>query len=389
MKVLMFALMLQIPISREPVISLYQLLSPNKSKVVVSFDVPNSKLVFKKLGQEYKAQVELRISVYDRKKELLYDDYWVYSNDVRSYSLSKSTEEGLSRSVLVSLPRIDRARFYIRLVDRNADEIVSLDTLIDLYGHGLSDLIPLSLDDFREGRKKILLVGRGIDIDTLLLYFQVDSIFAGSTCAWTLERSYRRKKPEILLRGEKALSSYEDTLLVSLSGLTNGDYVLRASVGKEERTFRFRRQALWSLDDKNYRRLIGSLVYIAEPEELKKLREAPPGEREKLWNEFWEKRDPTPGTPYNEVKEEYLERVAYANEHFSLGRWPGYKTDRGRIYILLGPPDEIEDHPFDVDAYPYQIWYYHTKRLALIFVDQSGAGDYVLVYPPYDFNFEF
>jgi len=388
MKVLLLALMLQIPISKEPVVSLYQLLDSGESRVVVSFDVPNSRLVFKKSGDEYKAQVELRISAYDRKKELLYDDYWVYSNDVRSYSLSKSTEEGLARSVLVTLPRVDRAKFHIRLVDVNAGEVVALDTVIDLYGQGMSDLIPLSLPDFREGRKKIL-ARREIEVDTLLLYFQMDSSFAGSTCTWILERNYRRKKPEVVRRGEKPLSSREDTLLVSLSGLANGDYELRAFVGSNERGFRFKRQALWSLDDKNYRSLIGALVYIAEPGELKKLREAPPGEREKLWNEFWKKRDPTPGTPYNEVKEEYLERVAYANEHFSLGRWPGYKTDRGRIYILLGPPDEIEDHPFDVDAYPYQIWYYHTKRLALIFVDQSGAGDYVLVYPPYDFNFEF
>ena len=67
-------------------------------------------------------------------------------------------------------------------------------------------------------------------------------------------------------------------------------------------------------------------------------------EREAFIEDFWRKRDPDPDTEENEYKEQYYERIAYANEHFASGI-PGWKTDRGRIYIKYGPPDEKESHP--------------------------------------------
>ena len=67
-------------------------------------------------------------------------------------------------------------------------------------------------------------------------------------------------------------------------------------------------------------------------------------EREQFIEAFWQRRDPTPDTVENEFKEEHYRRIAYANERFSSGI-PGWRTDRGRIYIMWGPPDEIESHP--------------------------------------------
>jgi GWxTD domain-containing protein len=66
-------------------------------------------------------------------------------------------------------------------------------------------------------------------------------------------------------------------------------------------------------------------------------------EREQFIENFWLRRDPTPDTVENEFKEEHYRRIAYANEHYASGI-PGWKTDRGKIYIMYGPPDEIEDH---------------------------------------------
>jgi GWxTD domain-containing protein len=67
-------------------------------------------------------------------------------------------------------------------------------------------------------------------------------------------------------------------------------------------------------------------------------------ERQQFVEQFWARRDPTPDTPENEFKEEHYRRIAYANNHFA-SKVPGWKTDRGRIYILYGPPDEIDSHP--------------------------------------------
>ena len=98
-------------------------------------------------------------------------------------------------------------------------------------------------------------------------------------------------------------------------------------------------------------------------------------ERDKFIEQFWERRNPTPGTP-NNFKEEQYRRIAYANEHFASAV-PGWRTDRGHIYILYGPPDELEVYPRK------EIWLYrHVEGIGdnatITFVDSSGRGDFRL-----------
>ncbi len=85
--------------------------------------------------------------------------------------------------------------------------------------------------------------------------------------------------------------------------------------------------------------------YIITPEEMSAFKQlSNDEERDQFIEQFWLRRDPTPDTPENEFKEEHYRRIAYANEHFAAGI-PGWRTDRGRIYIMWGPPDEIDAHP--------------------------------------------
>ncbi len=87
------------------------------------------------------------------------------------------------------------------------------------------------------------------------------------------------------------------------------------------------------------------VAYIITDEERKAFKQmSTDEEREQFVEQFWLRRDPTPDTVENEYKEEHYRRIAYANEHYASGI-PGWKTDRGRIYITFGPPDEIESHP--------------------------------------------
>ncbi len=118
-------------------------------------------------------------------------------------------------------------------------------------------------------------------------------------------------------------------------------------------------------------------------------------ERENFIENFWRRRDPNPDTEENEYREQYYERIAYANEHFSSGI-PGWKTDRGRIYIAWGKPDSIETHPtggaYDrpswegggsTTTYPFEIWWYrHLDNVGdgieIEFVDPTSTGEYRL-----------
>ena len=118
-------------------------------------------------------------------------------------------------------------------------------------------------------------------------------------------------------------------------------------------------------------------------------------ERENFIENFWRRRDPNPDTEENEYREEYYERIAYANEHFASGI-PGWRTDRGRTYIAHGKPDSVESHPsggsYDrpsyegggsTTTYPFEVWFYRHldgvgDGLEIEFVDPTGTGEYRL-----------
>ncbi|HEX8889021.1 MAG TPA: GWxTD domain-containing protein [Pyrinomonadaceae bacterium] len=122
-------------------------------------------------------------------------------------------------------------------------------------------------------------------------------------------------------------------------------------------------------------------------------------ERENFIELFWRRRDPDPDTDENEYREEYYERIAYANEHYASGV-PGWKTDRGRIYIMYGKPDELETHPsggsYDrpsyegggtTSTYPFETWFYRYlpgigSGIEIEFVDPTGSGEYHIARSP-------
>jgi GWxTD domain-containing protein len=116
-------------------------------------------------------------------------------------------------------------------------------------------------------------------------------------------------------------------------------------------------------------------------------------ERDNFIEAFWQRRDPTPDTVENEFKDEHYRRIAYANEHFAAGI-PGWKTDRGRIYIMYGPADEVESHPSggsyerpmeegggETSTFPFEQWRYRYlegvgQEVIIEFVDTCMCGDY-------------
>jgi GWxTD domain-containing protein len=142
------------------------------------------------------------------------------------------------------------------------------------------------------------------------------------------------------------------------------------------------------------------VVYIITDEEKQAFKRLKTDEeREQFVEEFWRRRDPTPDTEENEYKEEHYRRIAYANDHFSSGI-PGWKTDRGMIYIKYGPPDEIESHPSggtyerpieegggETSTYPFEDWRYRYidgigSNIVIEFVDPTMSGEYHIALDP-------
>ena len=146
--------------------------------------------------------------------------------------------------------------------------------------------------------------------------------------------------------------------------------------------------------------LMEEVPYIISDEERRAFLELGTAEeREQFIEIFWRNRNPDPESPVNPVREEHYRRLAYADEHFASGV-PGRKTDRGRIYIIWGPPDEIETHPtggsYDrpleqgggsTTTYPWELWRYRHlegigENIEIEFVDPSGSGEYHITRDP-------
>jgi len=143
--------------------------------------------------------------------------------------------------------------------------------------------------------------------------------------------------------------------------------------------------------------------WIITPEELSAFKQlSNDEERDQFIEQFWLRRDPTPDTVENEYKEEHYRRIAYANEHYAAGK-AGWRTDRGRIYIVFGPPDEIDAHPSggqynrpieegggETSTYPFETWRYRYieglgdkgQEVMIEFVDPCMCGDYHMTIDP-------
>jgi len=136
------------------------------------------------------------------------------------------------------------------------------------------------------------------------------------------------------------------------------------------------------------------VAYIISDEERKAFKNlSNDEEREAFIEQFWLRRNPTPDSPENEFREEHYRRIAYANEHFAAGK-PGWKTDRGHIYIAFGKPDSIDSHPSggsyqrpmdegggETSTFPFEVWHYRYiegigENIDLEFVDTCMCGDY-------------
>ena len=167
---------------------------------------------------------------------------------------------------------------------------------------------------------------------------------------------------------------------------------------KEQR--RKLKKTLKELDTPYKQWLNEDVTYIISPEERQAFLQLETNEeREQFIEQFWLRRSSNPDLPDNDFKEEHYRRIAYANEHFASGI-PGWKTDRGRMYIMWGPADEVESHPtggtYDrpmeegggsTSTYPWETWRYRYmegigENVIWEFVDPSGSGEYRLTMDP-------
>ena len=162
----------------------------------------------------------------------------------------------------------------------------------------------------------------------------------------------------------------------------------------DKERFAARKEVKKELKDAYRNWLEQDVTYIISDDERKAFKNlSNDEEREAFIEQFWLRRNPNPDSPENEFREEHYRRIAYANEHYAAGK-PGWKTDRGHIYIAFGKPDSIESHPSggsyqrpmdegggETSTFPFETWHYRYlegigENVDLEFVDTCMCGDY-------------
>ncbi|MCX7995103.1 MAG: GWxTD domain-containing protein [candidate division WOR-3 bacterium] len=316
-------------------------------------EIPPQVLRFVNLDSAKMAAYEIQMIVFDRRGNQITGDYW--------YREIERETTNFYDSISINIPQ-QAKKFNLKILDLQGTEILNVKENITLLSY-LANIRSRVYDD------------------TLFVTFTVmnKKDIAGSvTISFQNMEELRYLKTGV----------YDDTVSFYIALVPNGKYDLHLQVKKgndviETTTVPVEIARPFYLDEKTWHLKVSQLEYIATPNEMNQLKKAKVEERDSLWRAFWKQYDPTPNTDYNEKEAEYFERIAYAEEHFSFGD-KGWRSDRGRIYVKFGPPDEIQSRPYELSTKPYEIWYYYRLNLKFIFYDRHGFGEYILINPQGD-----
>jgi len=369
--------------------------SPNQdqSRIFLYFKTAFDELTFVREDSIYKAKYEISVVIADEDNFQVDGKVWQEEVKARNYEMTNSR-----KFFSITYEQFDLPPAHYRITIGFTD----LETK-----KTRPDKKKLKLKDFRKGKLAISDIAfvRNLQVDSLGVksftpeiadyivdvsrelhgYFEIYSRIKDEN----YEISYHirnAKGKKIFTHNYKRRSDGERTLEnfpLSLGDLPQGRYELRLNVKQgnqksdTKKNFFIRwtdmPSTIYDID-----LAIKQIKYIAEKSEWDKLKKADPEEQLETFKKFWKKRDPSPGTPANEWMDDYFNRVAYANAKFS-GFRDGWKSDMGMIFIIFGPPSDVERHPFAVDSKPYEIWYYYNINKQFVFMDESGFGEYRLL----------
>ena len=380
--------------------------NPPQSRVDVFVQVGYGGLSFVKRDDRYYASYEATISVIDSASNLVTEKTW--TEEIKDVTFEESVSArpyNLTERIFTVPP----GRYTITAIITDRESKVtrrqSRRVLVSDYAHprfSLSDIMLVSrLTMDGEKRTLVPLIGGNVGslADNFFAFFEayndttIDSLHLMATVGDAKGATDVRADTTVPVKRGKG----DVIMRINHSTLGVGDYmlVIRAfvpgvtpdpasnAIGTTSRSISVQWRGIpRSVKDMDL--AIEQVRYIAKDDEMDSLRAAKTTEeKQKRFLAFWKKRDPNPNTPRNERMEQYYARVDYANKHFAH-YIEGWKTDMGMVYIMFGPPNSVDRHPYDMDSKPYEIWSYYDLNHQFIFVDETGFGDYRLINPMWD-----
>lgn len=366
--------------------------TPERACLEISYALPLDNLQFLKSDSTFRAGYAISVQAFDKKGKQAAGDYWERDVRIDDYS-TLGREKQIYADTLKLMVAPGRYRLRVVLSDKNSERRGLIERLVEVTDFYAQEASLGGVRFEREQDGSFLPWARksyGGDFGPIILQLR---LYADQETKVVVEYSLweeGRRLPALTL-GDTSLIIGEKVLrkTIPVDSLSPGRCRLRIVaqalspipkvLGQFEEAVqvaRYSASGRWEMESS-----LEVLRYIASRKELKPIEKATPQERDSLINDFWSRRDPTPGTARNEAREEFYQRVDQANRQFTLGIRPGWRTDRGRIYIKYGPPDDIERHPFDSDYPAYEIWTYYLDGVQFMFMDIHGYGEYRLMNP--------
>jgi GWxTD domain-containing protein len=370
-----------------------------QGRLDVFVQVPYDLLGFLKADQTYRASYEITIGLYDSSGKLYTERVWTEEVSTPTFEESASPNAySLTQKLFDVPPGSYTVTTVVRDLEIRAPIRQNMPVVVpDFYSQSfsLSGIMLISRMTLT-GERRVIVPHVSPNVGVLLegFYAFIEVYDRRNVQNAVLVTEVLDEKGASVLREETSqpLTGARTQVFVRVSNkkLTMGDYVLRLQafsadstrelLATTERPFIVRWRGI-PLAVKDLDRAIDQLQYIANAGEIERMKEeSSEEEKRRLFMEFWKKRDPNPNTPRNEKMEEHYSRVEYANKHFGH-YFEGWRTDMGMVFIIFGAPNNVDRHPFDIDAKPYEVWSYYDLNHQFVFVDETGFGDYRLVTP--------
>jgi len=373
--------------------------NPEQTRVDVFIRVPYSNIQFVKTEAGFLAKYSITLTLYEEDEEtIILEKMWSEKITVTDFSQAISTKNYNYSYKSVDLEP-DTYALRCEVVDKDSKKNFVINAIVNVAEFdddiGLSDLILVA--EKVQGKNGPMLIpsvsNKVSSIDSSLYFFY--EIFADTTRTVNVhyalrtirededdeEEIYSKKMGVEVVKGSNFIEHEISDLAFALGqyNLTiqleeGGDFITK-KVSKKLVSHIYGFPS--SITDLEL--AVNQMTYIANNPEMDFILE---GETYDIqmdrFKEYWKKKDPNPKTDGNAVLNEYFRRIEYANAHFKH-YFDGWKTDMGMVYIVLGPPSNVERHPFEYNSKPYEMWDYYEINKRFVFFDQTGFGDYRLL----------
>ncbi len=358
---------------------------------------------FEKKGTKFNSSAEISILIINSDKSIYTEKIWIEQFNVDTYDETFKTNLGQVIQRTFSVPLANYS-VKISVKDLSTKTISTEEILFNDFTLGRNEYLGISsillLNNIIRTNSRTSLtpnlsniIGEGKD--TLKIFYELynfvpkinDSLLVSyQIISSSSDTIYSKSKKYLSRTNLQLIESFEITkiplgkskLKITASSLRN----LKENISNSLEIISRIGNGLIEITD--IEMAIQQTKYIATDAEYEEMVFAKSKDDKKnLFDKFWKKRDKLPATEINEYFLEYYQRIEYSNKIFSHFT-EGWRTDMGMAFILLGPPNNIERHPFEINTKPFEVWSYYIYNRQLIFIDQSGFGDYRLTTPIWD-----